>query len=79
MTTAELPEPLFFQHMEFILFKQILQEIVGPAARLFVKNQCNLCNLCFPEKLRFGCDLTAPRILWTKDKYSCQVVSISGS
>jgi hypothetical protein len=33
MTTAELPEPLFFQQSEIILFKQILQRIDGPAAR----------------------------------------------
>jgi hypothetical protein len=35
MTTAEPPEPLDFQHSEFILFKQILQRIDGPAARHF--------------------------------------------
>ena len=35
MTTAEPPEPLDFQHPEFIFFKQILQRIDGPAARLF--------------------------------------------
>jgi hypothetical protein len=35
MTTAESPEPLVFQHSEYILFKQILQRIDGPAARLF--------------------------------------------
>ena len=34
-TTAELPEPLTFQHSEIILFKQILQRIVSPAARHF--------------------------------------------
>ncbi len=34
MTTAEPPEPLTLQHSEFIIFKQILQQIVGPAARL---------------------------------------------
>ena len=39
MTTAEPPEPLDFQHPEFILFKQFLQQIVGPAAR-------HLCVLC---------------------------------
>ena len=33
MTTAEPPEPLTVQHTEIILFKQILQQIVGPAAR----------------------------------------------
>ena len=33
MTTAEPPEPLTLLHSEFILFKQILQQIVGPAAR----------------------------------------------
>ena len=36
MTTAESPEPLTFQHSEFIMYKQkIPQEIVGPAARHF--------------------------------------------
>ena len=35
MTTAEPPEPLTLQHSEFIIFKQILQLIVGPAARQF--------------------------------------------
>ena len=34
-TTAEPPEPLAFQHSEIILFKQILQQAVGPAARHF--------------------------------------------
>ena len=34
MTTVEPPEPLTLQHSEFIIFKQILQQIVGPAARL---------------------------------------------
>ena len=34
MTTAEPPEPLTLQHSEFIIFKQVLQQIVGPAARL---------------------------------------------
>ena len=33
MTTAELPEPLNFQHAKFIITKQILQKIDGPAAR----------------------------------------------
>ena len=33
-TTAEPPEPLTLQHSEFIIFKKILQQIVGPAARL---------------------------------------------
>ena len=32
-TTAEPPEPLTFQHPEFIFFKQILQQNDGPAAR----------------------------------------------
>ena len=36
MTTAELPEPLIFQQSEIILFKQILQRIDGPEARLSV-------------------------------------------
>ena len=33
MTTAEPPEPLILQQSEFIMFKQILQQIDGPAAR----------------------------------------------
>ena len=33
MTTAEPPEPLTHQHSEFIIFKQILLQIGGPAAR----------------------------------------------
>jgi hypothetical protein len=33
MTTAEPPEPLTLQHSEFIIFKQNLQQIGGPAAR----------------------------------------------
>ena len=36
MTTAEPPEPLFFQHSEVIVFKQILLLFGGPAARLSV-------------------------------------------
>ena len=36
MTTAESPEPLIFQHSEFFLFNQILQQFDGPAARLSV-------------------------------------------
>ena len=36
MKTAEPPEPLTFLHSEIILFKQILQQIGGPAARHFV-------------------------------------------
>ena len=48
MTTAEPPEPLTFQHQDAIMNKQNLQEIVGPAARLSVKNQCYLCFLWFP-------------------------------
>ncbi len=36
MTTAEPPEPLTLQHSEFIIFKQILLLIDGPAARLSV-------------------------------------------
>ena len=35
MTTAESPEPMTFQHAEFIMFTQNPQEIVGPAARHF--------------------------------------------
>ncbi len=34
-TTAEPPEPLAVLHSEIILFKQILQQIGGPAARHF--------------------------------------------
>jgi len=33
MTTAEPPEPLTLQHSGFIVFKQIFQQIGGPAAR----------------------------------------------
>jgi hypothetical protein len=33
--TAEPPEPLTFQHSEFIITKQILLKIAGPAARHF--------------------------------------------
>ena len=33
MTTAEPPEPLFFQHSEYITSKQILHLIDGPTAR----------------------------------------------
>ena len=33
MTTAEPPEPLIFQHSQFIIYKQNIQEFVGPAAR----------------------------------------------
>ena len=33
-TTTEPPEPLTLQHSEFIIFKQVLQQIVGPAVRL---------------------------------------------
>ena len=33
MTTAELPEPCILQHIEFIICKQILLKIGGPAAR----------------------------------------------
>ena len=33
MTTAEPPEPFTFQHSEFIIYKQNIQEFVGPAAR----------------------------------------------
>ena len=36
MTTGEPPEPLTVKHSEIILFKQILQQIDGPAARHFV-------------------------------------------
>jgi hypothetical protein len=50
MTTAEPPEPLTFHHSDSIMNKQNLQEIVGPAARLSVKNQCYLCVLWFLKK-----------------------------
>ncbi len=35
MTTAEPPELLIFQHSQFIIYKQNIQEFVGPAARHF--------------------------------------------
>ena len=35
MTTAEPPEPLTFPHLDSIMNKQNLQDIVGPAARHF--------------------------------------------
>ncbi len=35
MTTAESPELLIFQHSQFIIYKQNIQEFVGPAARHF--------------------------------------------
>ena len=35
-TTAEPPEPFTFQHSEFIIYKQNIQEFVGPAGRHFV-------------------------------------------
>ena len=35
MTTAESPEPLTFQHSEFIIHKQILLEIVGLGGEAF--------------------------------------------
>ena len=35
-TTAEPPEPLTLQHSEFIIFKQILQQIVGPAELYYI-------------------------------------------
>ncbi len=44
-TTAEPPEPLIFQHSEFILFKQILQRIDGPAVRHFFEFFCVFCGL----------------------------------
>ncbi len=34
-TTAEPPEPFTFQHSEFIIYKQNIQEFVGPAGRHF--------------------------------------------
>ena len=33
MTAAEPPEPMTFQHLDSIMNKQNLQDIVGPAAR----------------------------------------------
>ena len=41
-TTAEPPEPLTFQHSEIFIFKQILQRIVGPAARHSVYSVCSV-------------------------------------
>ncbi len=35
-TTAEPPEPFTFQHSLFIIYKQNIQEFVGPAVRLSV-------------------------------------------
>ena len=35
MTIAEPPEPLTFPHLDSIMNKQNLQDIVGPAARHF--------------------------------------------
>ena len=43
MTTAEPPEPLFFQHSEFILSKRILQRIDGRRRGIL----CNPCILWF--------------------------------
>ena len=36
MTTAEPPVPMTFPHLDSIMNKQNLQDIVGPAARHFV-------------------------------------------
>ena len=47
--TAEPPEPLIFQHSEFILFKQILQRIDGPAARHYSYYYSSFS--CFFEKI----------------------------
>ncbi len=35
LTTAEPPEPFTFQHSDFIIYKQNIQEFVGPAGRHF--------------------------------------------
>ena len=48
MTTAEPPEPLTVQHTEIILFKQILQQIVGSGGEAFLSI---LCDLWFPNLL----------------------------
>jgi len=50
MTTAESPEPLAFSAFRTQFFKQILQQIDGPAARHFV---CFVYFVCFV--LRFVC------------------------
>ncbi len=42
MTTAELPEPCILQHIEFIICKQILLKIGGPAARHSVYSVCSV-------------------------------------
>jgi hypothetical protein len=39
MTTAEPPEPLIFQHSEFIINKQIRQKILGPGGEAFVSSR----------------------------------------
>ena len=69
MTTAEPPEPLTFRHSEIFIFKQILQRIVGPAARHSVYSVCSVdSNMLFFRAFRafrgsnlcLGCGLTAP-------------------
>ena len=59
MTNAELPEPLTLQHSEFIIFKQILQRIVGPAARHSVYSVYSVdckhwCLLAFIRGFKFS-------------------------
>ena len=51
MINAEPPEPLTYQHSEIILFKQILQRIVGPAARHF----CLFRVFCGLQEVDFSC------------------------
>jgi len=41
-TTAEPPEPLTLQHSEFIIFKKILQQIVGPGGEASVYSVCSV-------------------------------------
>ena len=48
MTTAESPEPLIFQHSEFFLFNQILQQFDGPGGEAF----CLFCVIC---GFKFSC------------------------
>ena len=53
MTTAEPPEPLILQQSEFIICKQILQQIDGPAAR-------HSCPVVFISGSKSSHNLTAP-------------------
>ena len=45
MTIAEPPEPLTFPHLDSIMNKQNLQDIVGPAARHFVYSMYSVDSL----------------------------------